>query len=152
MLSPVFGVPPYIDSCFQPHGPAKGSLLHGYEPDAVRPIEFFHWTANEWVARIQHHLTKKFCLEMAMWVLCRKAPLEALFFDFLTKSCVATACSSLVRKGQVPCGAISVFQVFSDFGLLFLYSGHFLMVVGTWFLGLRDAFGYIPEVLMFWVG
>jgi hypothetical protein len=42
-------------------------------------------------------------------LMCRKAPLEVLFFDFLAKSCVATACSPLVPKGQVPCGAISVF-------------------------------------------
>jgi hypothetical protein len=35
------------------------------------------------------------------------------------KSCVAMACSPLVPKGQVPCGAISVFLVFPDFGLLF---------------------------------
>jgi hypothetical protein len=46
------------------------------------------------------------------WLLCQKAPLEVLFFDFLMKSCVATACSPLVPKGQVPCGAISVFLMF----------------------------------------
>jgi hypothetical protein len=63
--------------------------------------------------------------------MCRKAPLEVLFFDFLTKSCVATACSPLAPKGQVPCGAISVFLCFFDFGLSFLYSGLFLMAVDT---------------------
>jgi hypothetical protein len=63
--------------------------------------------------------------------MCQKAPLEALFFDSPTKSCVATACSPLVPKGQVPCGTISVFSCSFDFGLLFLYSEHFLMVVDT---------------------
>jgi hypothetical protein len=65
-----------------------------------------------------------------MMIVLKGTP-RSLFFNFLMESCVATACSPLVLKGQVPCGAISVFLCFFDFGLLLLYSGHFLMVVDT---------------------
>jgi hypothetical protein len=74
-------------------------------------------------------LEAQFSSHLVQLELCRKAPLQALFFDFLTKSCVAMVCSPLVPKGQVPCGAISIFSCFFNFGLPFLYSGHFLMVV-----------------------
>jgi hypothetical protein len=114
--------PMYLNPCRVAPSPQFGLLVTGTGKRLLYGCSFIlTWSLGQISPISGYMVTLDLCqcLTTREGLGCSLQPASGLHVNF---------CST---TGQVPCGAISVFLCFFDFRLLFLYSGHFLMVEDT---------------------